>query len=219
MFSSPRFEFKHVEGLVDDKPGIDARELYTNRERLAELAASAPPPEEKDENKDEKSDETDKSAEGSTDDKKEKSTDDKTVKSEKLGEDSKKPSTDKPLDEKQDKTTTDTEAADKKESKDDAPRRDVLSDEYVPTGPDLSKEDHDQALRELKILYEFLIKEFENVQQRVEKLKADGLISWRMLWTLFRHDQRIETIHASSGEKIAFVMDNWDYTSDDDGKM
>ncbi|KAF8604161.1 P-loop containing nucleoside triphosphate hydrolase protein [Ceratobasidium sp. AG-I] len=209
-----RFEFKHVEGLVDDKPGIDARELYINRERLGELAASAPPPEEKDESKDEKSDEADKAAEGSTDDKKEKSSDDKPVKSDKPAED-----TEKPSDEQKDKPTTDAKEKDKKESKDDAPRRDVLSDEYVPTGPDLSKEDHDQALRELKILYEFLIKEFEKVQQRVEKLKADGLISWRMLWTLFRNEQKVETIHASSGEKIAFVMDNWDYTTDDDNKM
>ncbi|KAG9098084.1 hypothetical protein FS749_004716 [Ceratobasidium sp. UAMH 11750] len=36
---------------------------------------------------------------------------------------------------------------------------------------------------------------------------------------MFRHGQRIETIHASSGEKICFIMENWDYNTDDDGKM
>jgi hypothetical protein len=122
-------------------------------------------------------------------------------------------------DETKDESSPKSDDAEKKEAEDDRPKRDVLSDEYVPTGPDLTKAEHDQALRELKILHEFLIKEFENVEKRLEKLRADGLVSWRLLWTMFRHGERIETVHASSGEKICFIMENWDYNTDDDGKM
>ncbi|KAG8747180.1 hypothetical protein FRC12_014136, partial [Ceratobasidium sp. 428] len=199
-----RFEFKHVEGLVDDKPGIDARELYTNKERLAELAASAPPEEEK---KDEEN--GDNSTESDT----EKKPESKDAEAKPDNKSSNETTTDKPTE-----TTSNTEDV-KKESDDERPRRDVLSDEILPTGPDLSKADYDQALRDLKLLYEFLITEFEKVEKRLAKLKADGYISWRLLWTMFRHGQRIETIHASSGEKICFIMENWDYNTDDDGKM
>ncbi|KAG8740886.1 hypothetical protein FRC10_003801 [Ceratobasidium sp. 414] len=214
-----RFEFKHVEGLVDDKPGIDARELYTNRERLAELAASAPPEgekkDEKDENADKADSDKDSDAQKKSDDEKEpKDAKDKTDNDKKPADkSSSETSSDKPAE-----PTTKTEETEKKPD-DERPKRDVLSDEYTPTGPELSKDEYDQALRELKILYEFLVTEFEKVDKRLEKLRADGLISWRLLWTLFRHGQRIETIHASSGEKICFVMENWDYNTDDDGKM
>ncbi|KDN48668.1 hypothetical protein RSAG8_02655, partial [Rhizoctonia solani AG-8 WAC10335] len=190
-----RFEFKHVEGLLEDKPGIDARELYTGRERLAELAAQAPPEEEnKTEdtaNKDEKTDEA----------KKEEGTESTTKESESKDESGKK----------------DTEKDETKEL--DRPRRDVFSDEQTPNVPDLSKTEYDQALRELKVLYDFMVTEFQKVETRLEKLRADGMISWRLLWTFFKHGQRIETIHASSGEKVCFVMDNWDYVTDDEDKM
>ncbi|KAG9118312.1 hypothetical protein FRC07_007236 [Ceratobasidium sp. 392] len=182
-------------------------------ERLAELAASAPPEEEK-------KDEKDEGADGDTSDKKDTDTEQKS--DDKEGS---KDTADQPKGESNE-TTTDKPAESasktediKKETNDERPSRDVLSDEYVPTGPDLSKAEHDQALRELKILHEFLIAEFEKVAKRLEKLKVDGLISWRLLWTMFRHGQRIETIHASSGEKICFIMENWDYNTDDDGKM
>ncbi|QRW04247.1 AAA family ATPase [Ceratobasidium sp. AG-Ba] len=200
-----RFEFKHVEGLVDDHPGIDARELYTNQARLAELAASAPPEEE--EKKEEEKD-TDSDKKGAD----EKESGEKATEETKSTDSSDKTTNDKPAE--SDKTDDAN-----KESEDERPRRDVFSDEVKTDGPDLSKKDHDQALRELKLLYDFMIAEFAKVEERLEKLKADGLISWRLLWTLFRHGQRIETIHASSGEKICFVMENWDYNTDDDGKM
>ncbi|KAJ1307821.1 hypothetical protein OPQ81_001902 [Rhizoctonia solani] len=192
-----RFEFKHVEGLLEDKPGIDARELYTGRERLAELAAQAPPEEEsKSEdtaNKDQETDDSKDQKEGNTE------------------------STPKDSDNKGESDKKDSEKNETKE--DDRPLRDVLSDEQTPNVPDLTKAEYDQALRELKILYDFLITEFQKVETRLEKLRQDGMISWRLLWTLFKHGQRIETIHASSGEKICFIMDNWDYISGDDDKM
>ncbi|CAE6447028.1 unnamed protein product [Rhizoctonia solani] len=195
-----RFEFKHVEGLLEDKPGIDARELFTGRERLAELVAQAPPEEEKktedSADKDKKTDENKNQKEEVT-----KSTQESGGKDE-SDKDAKK----------------DTEK-DKAKEEDDRPTRDVFSDEQTPAVPDLSKVEYDQALRELKILYDFMITEFQKVEARLEKLKADGMISWRLLWTFFKHGQRIETIHASSAEKVCFIMDNWDYVTDDEDKM
>ncbi|CUA68531.1 ATP-dependent zinc metalloprotease FtsH homolog (chloroplast) [Chlorella vulgaris] [Rhizoctonia solani] len=195
-----RFEFKHVEGLLEDKPGIDARELYTGRDRLAELAAQAPPEEEnKTEeaaNKDEKTDET----------KEEASTESTTKESENKDESDKK-------------ETKDTKDTKETKEEDDRPMRDVFSDEQTPNVPDLSKAEYDQALRELKLLHDFMISEFQKVEARLEKLRADDMISWRLLWTFFKHGQRIETIHASSREKVCFIMDNWDYVTDDDNKM
>ncbi|CAE7135438.1 unnamed protein product [Rhizoctonia solani] len=188
-----RFEFKHVEGLLEDKPGVDARELYTGRERLAELAAKAPPEEE---NK----------------------TEDTTDKDNKTDETKKEEGTEPTKDSE---TKDESEKKDTKDEKkgDDRPRRDVLSDEQTPAAPDLSKAEYDQALRELKIVYDFLVAEFQKVEARLEKLGADGMISWRLLWTFFKHGQRIETIHASSGEKVSFILENWDYVTDDDNKM
>ncbi|KAH7341493.1 hypothetical protein B0J17DRAFT_646777 [Rhizoctonia solani] len=180
-----RFEFKHVEGLLEDKPGIDARELYTGRERLAELVAQAPPEEEsKTEDaadKDKKTDEIKKEEGTESDAKESKGTDESDKK--------------------------DTEKDEKKERR------------TTPNMPDLSKAEYDQALRELKVLHRFMVTEFEKVDARLEKLKADGMISWRLLWTFFKHGQRIETIHASSAEKVCFVLENWDYVTDDEGKM
>ncbi|CAE6409337.1 unnamed protein product [Rhizoctonia solani] len=183
-----RFEFKHVEGLLEDKPGIDARELYTGRERLAELAAQAPPEEEGKEETPEKDEKSEKPDEKK--DEKEESTDESSK------------------DDEKDKV-----------KEEDRPLRDVFSDEQNPDVPDLSKAEYDQALRELKLLYEFMVTEFKKVETRLEKLKADGMISWRLLWTFFRHGQRIETIHAASAEKVCFIMENWSYTTDDENKM
>ncbi|KAL5634679.1 hypothetical protein ACGC1H_002653 [Rhizoctonia solani] len=190
-----RFEFKHVEGLLEDKPGIDARELYTGRERLAELVAQAPPEEEK------KPEDTTNKDETTSSTKKEEGIESTTKESESKDQLDKK-------DGEKDKT-----------KEDDRPMRDVFSDEQTPNLPDLSKAEYDQALRELKILHDFMITEFQKVEARLEKLRADGMISWRLLWTFFKHGQRIETIHASSGEKVCFVMENWDYITDDEGKM
>ncbi|CCO32451.1 hypothetical protein BN14_06511 [Rhizoctonia solani AG-1 IB] len=191
-----RFEFKHVEGLLEEKPGIDARELYMGRERLAELTAQAPSEEEGKEEtskKDEKSDEADS--------KKEQTTEPATKDTE-----------------SKDESEKDTNK-DKVKQEDDRPLRDILSDEQSLNVPDLSKAEYEQALRELKILYDFMVVEFKKVETRLEKLKGDGMISWRLLWTFFKHGQRIETIHASSGEKVCFIMENWDYTIDDESKM
>ncbi|CAE6420488.1 unnamed protein product [Rhizoctonia solani] len=190
-----RFEFKHVEGLLEDKPGIDARELYTGRERLAELVAQAPPEEE---NK----------------------TEDATDKDEKTDEIKKEEGTESDAKESKDTDESDKKDAEKDDTKEeDRPRRDVFSDEQTPNMPDLSKSEYDQALRELKVLHNFMVSEFEKVDARLEKLRADGMISWRLLWTFFKHGQRIETIHASSAEKVCFVMENWDYVTDDQDKM
>ncbi|KAF8699278.1 ATPase family various cellular activities (AAA), partial [Rhizoctonia solani] len=191
-----RFEFKHVEGLLEDKPGIDARELYTGRERLAELAAQAPPEEESKEETPEKDDKSEEKK-----DKKEEATQSATKDTE--GEDQASKDTDN----------------DKVKKEDDRPLRDVFSDDQSPNVPDLSKAEYDQALRELNVLYEFMLTEFKKIDTRLEKLKVDGMISWRLLWTFFKHGQRIETIHASSGEKVCFVMENWAYTTDDESKM
>ncbi|QRW18211.1 hypothetical protein RhiXN_03135 [Rhizoctonia solani] len=178
-----RFEFKHVEGLLEDKPGIDARELYTGRERLAELAAQAPPEEESKEETPEKDDKSEEKK-----DKKEEATQSATKDTE--GEDQASKDTDN----------------DKVKKEDDRPLRDVFSDDQSPNVPDLSKAEYDQALRELNVLYEFMLTEFKKIDTRLEKLKVDA-------W------QRIETIHASSGEKVCFVMENWAYTTDDESKM
>ncbi|ELU40986.1 AAA family ATPase, putative [Rhizoctonia solani AG-1 IA] len=179
-----------------DKPGIDARELYTGRERLAELAAQAPPEEESKEETPEKDDKSEEKK-----DKKEEATQSATKDTE--GEDQASKGTDN----------------DKVKKEDDRPLRDVFSDDQSPNVPDLSKAEYDQALRELNVLYEFMLTEFKKIDTRLEKLKVDGMISWRLLWTFFKHGQRIETIHASSGEKVCFVMENWAYTTDDESKM
>lgn len=180
-----RFEFKHLEGLLDDEPGIDARELYMARERLAELAALAPPEEEP--QPEDKADED--KPEGSDDTK-----------------------------------TTDTTAKDVSEEKDKAkgeaepPKRNIFSDEPAPTGPELSKAEYNQALREVKLVHEFIMDEFQKVEEKLGKLTADGMIAWNLLWAFMRRGQRLETMHATTGEKIGFIMTGWDYDTDMGGK-
>ncbi|KAH7326843.1 P-loop containing nucleoside triphosphate hydrolase protein [Rhizoctonia solani] len=180
-----RFEFKHLEGLLDDDPGLDARELYMARERLAELAALAPPEEAP------QSDKPDEGKPNGTDDTKA-STDD--TKKDTSGE--------------QAKETSGTELS----------KRSIFSDEPAPVGPELSKAEYNQALREIKLIHEFIMDEFHKVQEKLGKLTADGMISWKLLWAFLRRGQRLETVHASTGEKTGFIMTGWDYDTDRNGK-
>ncbi|CAE6483941.1 unnamed protein product [Rhizoctonia solani] len=182
-----RFEFKQLEGLLDDEPGIDARELYMARERLAELAALAPPEEEP--QPEDKADQH--KSEGSDDGKT--STVDITRKD---GSDEK----------------------DKDKGEVEPPKRRIFSDEPTPVGPELSKAEYNQGLREIKLVYEFIKDEFQKVEEKLEKLTADGMISWNLLWAFIRRGQRLETIHAATGEKIGFIMTGWDYDTDMSGK-
>jgi hypothetical protein len=207
-----RFEFRHVEGLVSDKPGIDARELYAGRERLAELAALAPLEEPARDNELERNENKDKTTTNGQklDNKSDEDQGLKATKTESIARVS------------NGKAGLETEKGGSEIDKakiDDRlqpSRRDTLT---VPTGPDLSEEDYKQALCELNLLHNFMIDEFAKIENRLEKLQADGLISWRLLWTMFRHGERIETVHSTSGEKICFIMESWYYTTDNNGKM
>ncbi|CAE6492371.1 unnamed protein product, partial [Rhizoctonia solani] len=178
-----RFEFKHIEGLLDDEPGIDARELYMSRERLAQLAALAPP--EKPE------------SESSTNEEQPESSNDANTSTNGT-------------------TTTDEKAKENGET--EPPKRNIFSDEPTPAGPELSKAEYDQALREIKLVHEFIMNEFQKVEEKLAKLTADGMISWNLLWAFMRRGQRLEAMHDTTGEKIGFVMTGWDYDTDMSGK-
>ncbi|CEL55696.1 hypothetical protein RSOLAG1IB_01708 [Rhizoctonia solani AG-1 IB] len=160
-----RSEFKHLEGLLDDDPGLDARELYMSRERLAELAAMAPPEEETQ------------------------------------------------LDD-----NSDGNEPKKSEDIDLASKAIAVPDEPTLAGFELSKTSYDQALREIKLLHEFIMDEFRKVDERIKKLTADGMISWKLLWAFLRRGQRLESSHSSTGEKQGFIMTSWDYDTDREGK-
>ncbi|CAE6409250.1 unnamed protein product [Rhizoctonia solani] len=180
-----RSEFKHLEGLLDDEPGIDSRELYMSRERLAKLAAMAPPEEEQPEN--------------NSDGDEPKESDDTKPTNE---------LTPKDISDKTTKTTSETKPL----------KHSAAPDEPVLAGFGLSKADRDQGLREIKLVYEFIMDEFQKVDERLKKLTVDGMISWKLLWTFFRRGQRLETAHASTGEKQGFIMTSWDYDTDHDRK-
>ncbi|CAE6479816.1 unnamed protein product [Rhizoctonia solani] len=182
-----RFEFKHLEGLLDDEPGIDARELYMTRERLAELAALAPPEEEP-------------QSEDKVDEGKSKDSDD----------------TKAPTDDSNTKDVSEEKAEEKGEI---VPlKRSIFSDEPIPTGPELSKSEYNQALREIKLVYEFIMEEFQKVEEKLAKITADGMISWKLLWAFLRRGQRLETTHGTTGEKLCFIMTSWDHDTDMNGK-
>ncbi|KAG8762421.1 hypothetical protein FRC11_009503 [Ceratobasidium sp. 423] len=182
-----RFEFKHLEGLLEDEPGLDARELYMARERLAELAALAPPEEE--------SQSEDK---GNTD--KLKDSNDTKVSS-------------------NDAATKDVPNEESKGMGETEPlKRSIFSDEPTPVGPELSKAEYNQALQEIKLVYEFIMSEFQKVEEKLGKLTADGMISWKLLWAFLRRGQRLETSHSTTGEKLGFIMTGWDYDTDRNGK-
>ncbi|CEL55697.1 hypothetical protein RSOLAG1IB_01709 [Rhizoctonia solani AG-1 IB] len=168
-------EFKYLlEGLLDDDPGVDARELYVSRERLAELAAMAPPEEEL------------------------------QLKSNLDGVETKKSEDDQPAKEQNDKSIDKT-----------GPRDHItIPDESIITPLELSKTDYNQALREIKLLYEFIIDEFQKVDDKLKRLTADGMISWKLLWAFIRRGQRLETSHSSTGEKQGFIMTSWEYSTD-----
>ncbi|KAH7341481.1 P-loop containing nucleoside triphosphate hydrolase protein [Rhizoctonia solani] len=174
-----RFEFKHIETLIDDEPGLDARELYMARDRLAELAALALREEES-------------------------QSEDKTDEENPKDSDVTKASIDNHN--KKDVSSEKTEET----SETEPPKRSIPSDELAPIGPELSKEEYNQALREIKLLHEFITDEFKRVEEKLGKLAADGMISWKLLWAFIRRGQRLETMH-SSGEKMAFIMKSWSY--------
>ncbi|CAE6527987.1 unnamed protein product [Rhizoctonia solani] len=182
-----RFEFKHLEGLLEDEPGIDARELYMARERLAELVALAP------------SEEEPQSGDNDNEDKPKDSDDAKTPAND---------TTTKDVSNEEAKGTGETEP----------PRRGIFSDEPAPVGPELSKAEYNQALQEIKLVYEFIMAEFQKVEEKLGKLTADGMISWKLLWAFLRRGQRLETIHSTTGEKLGFIMTGWDYDTDRNGK-
>ncbi|KAF8674074.1 P-loop containing nucleoside triphosphate hydrolase protein [Rhizoctonia solani] len=181
-----RSEFKHLEGLLDDDPGMDARELYMSRERLAELAATAPPEEET-------------QPEGNAD-----------------GDES--------------KDSADTEPANNATSKEasegvaeltgqtESTKNNNASDEPALAGFELSKADRDQGLRDVKLIYDFIMDEFQKVDEKLNKLAVEGMISWKLLWAFIRRGQRLETSHSTTGEKQGFIMTSWDYDTDRDGK-
>jgi hypothetical protein len=174
-----RSEFKYLlEGLLDDDPGVDARELYVSRERLAELAAMASPEEEP------------------------------QLKSNLDGVETKKSEDDQPAKEQNDKSIDKT----------GPPNHITIPDESIITPLELSKTDYNQALREIKLLYEFIIDEFQKVDDKLKRLTADGMISWKLLWAFIRRGQRLETSHSSTGEKQGFIMTSWEYSTDCTGR-
>ncbi|KAF8734111.1 ATPase family various cellular activities (AAA), partial [Rhizoctonia solani] len=181
-----RSEFKHLEGLLDDDPGMDARELYMSRERLAELAATAPPEEET---------QPEANADGD-----------------------------------ESKDSADTEPANNATSKEasegvaeltgqtESTKNNNASEEPALAGFELSKADRDQGLRDVKLIYEFIMDEFQKVDEKLNKLAVEGMISWKLLWAFIRRGQSLETSHSTTGEKQGFIMTSWDYDTDRDGK-
>ncbi|CAE6466972.1 unnamed protein product, partial [Rhizoctonia solani] len=137
-----RFEFKHNETLLDEDPGLDARELYMARDRLAELAALVP-----------------QSEEPQTEDK----VDEETPKS---SDEDKAPTDDHDKKEISNEKTEET-------AETEPPKGSIPSDELAPAGPELSKEEYNQALREIKLLHGFIKDEFQKVEERLGKLGAD----------------------------------------------
>ncbi|KAJ1307834.1 hypothetical protein OPQ81_001916 [Rhizoctonia solani] len=98
------------------------------------------------------------------------------------------------------------------------PKRSIFSDEPALVGPELTKVEYNQALREIKLVLEFVMEEFQKVEEKLGRLATDGMISWKLLWVFLRRGQRLETTHSTTGEKMAFIMTDWEYGTDGRGK-
>ncbi|KDE04374.1 hypothetical protein MVLG_05166 [Microbotryum lychnidis-dioicae p1A1 Lamole] len=78
-----------------------------------------------------------------------------------------------------------------------------------------SKSPVGQTLQTLRTL---LDEQFTQVTTKLASFPA-GTISWRLLWTLFKVGQEIESAHDVTGEMIALKLDSWAYVQESMGRV
>ncbi|SCZ87304.1 BZ3500_MvSof-1268-A1-R1_Chr2-2g04770 [Microbotryum saponariae] len=96
-------------------------------------------------------------------------------------------------------------------------RRDQLLslEESLSRAEDGSESSVGQTLRALRTL---LDQQFSHIATKLASFPA-GTISWRLLWTLFKVGQEIESAHDVTGEMIALKLDSWAYVQESMGRV
>ncbi|GAA5875179.1 hypothetical protein JCM8547_005544 [Rhodosporidiobolus lusitaniae] len=71
-------------------------------------------------------------------------------------------------------------------------------------------EERETRLKEVNSLVQYLEERFAFVHDKIATFPP-GTVSFDLAWTLFELDGEVESVHEVTGEKVALVLDSWDY--------